>query len=182
MELFVQITTILANIAVVVGIIIALSQLKKMKDSNDIQLRGIQADHDRRRKQATIDFYSYIYQLRIPLKEEIDKVAGVNEPITQKMIDENPILRRHLSKYLSLMERLAVGIHANVYDIEVYRAMASKTTINIYNRCVKYIEETRRANNNPSTYIEFERLIQSLYSLKNGNVPTTAERAKVKEV
>ena len=178
-ELVSQVTTLLANMAVIVGVIIALLQLNKMRISNETQKKGIEIDHDRRKKQVTIEFFSYIYEQRMPFEDAIDKIAGKDEPITHKMIEDNPELYNNLRRYMQLLERIAVGIHADVYDLDIFSAIANQATVNVYDRLVTYINEERSRRSNPDVYIEFEKLVDKLKALKQQDKPTKAEQSKV---
>lgn len=57
----VEIFTIVTNIFLSIGAVIATFQLIQMKKSNMLQSKSLMADHERRKKQSTLEFYSDIY-------------------------------------------------------------------------------------------------------------------------
>ena len=149
-----SIASIISGLGVIAGIFIAIAQLKKTANI-------AAADHSRRRKEATINFFDRIRDRSTPLATAINKVSNGN-PVTVQQIEEDPDLKRNISQYLSLMERLAVGIYADVFDYEVYRELYKTVTVNRYHQLREYIRDTRVKNGNPKTFDFFERLAQRL--------------------
>lgn len=57
----VEVSTIVTNIFLFVGFVIIVFQLIQVKKSNMLQSKSLMADHEWRKKQSTLEFYSDIY-------------------------------------------------------------------------------------------------------------------------
>ena len=150
----VGIASIIASIGVIVGIFIAIAQLKK---TTAVAV----ADHSRRKKEATLEFFDKIKEKSKPLTIAIRETSNGN-PVSVQQIENDPKLMSSISQYLSLMERLAVGIYADVFDYEVYRELYKTITINHYHQLREYIVRSRIEYQSSSMYVYFERLAQQL--------------------
>ena len=168
LDIVVSVASIISSLGVIVGIFIAIAQLKK---ATTIAV----SDHSRRKKEATIDFYDRIREKSQPLSAKIKEKSDGN-PVTVQQIEEDPELMINISQYLSLMERLAVGIHADVFDYEIYRELSRTVTINNYHQLREYIVKSRKENQTSSTFIYFERLAQRLE--KDQNIPLPEIKVK----
>lgn len=71
LDTIVKLSTIFTNVFLIAGAIVAVLQLKKMKESNALQLESILADHERRKKQSTLEFYSEVYPYLSELRTKI---------------------------------------------------------------------------------------------------------------
>ena len=174
LELIYYISSIISSIFVVFGVFVALKQIKKMKDSNEIQKQSVVADHKRRKSQSTIEFYDKINQetnkiINFIYKKREDGVLNKDDFI-DKFNDEE---REKIKRYLVLMERFSVGINTNVYDIEVFYRIAGFLTINIHEKLREYIKFSRTEGPpNPNRYGDFEQMVNSLNSIATrGNTP-----------
>ena len=61
LDIIVDVSTIITNIFLSVGAVIGVFQLIQMKKSNILQSKSLMADHERRKKQSTLEFYTDIY-------------------------------------------------------------------------------------------------------------------------
>ena len=77
-----------------------------------IALVSLIADHLRRKRQFTIEFYNIILYENDAFLYEIDE-----EPLAIATIKSDKILEKNVAKYLSSLERLAVGVSTNIYDL-----------------------------------------------------------------
>ena len=150
----VDIANIIASIGVIVGVFLAIAQLKKTA-------KIAEADHSRQRMQATIDFFDKIRDKTTPLMSEIKKVVGDN-PVTIDQIDADPDLRSNVSQYLSLMERLSVGVNSQVYDYDIFRTLYGAVTVRAYYRLREYILHSRKQNGTNTIFEHFESLAKKL--------------------
>jgi len=124
------------------------------------------ADHRRRKKQATFEFYHGIYNEFIEPLNEIDKlfldkdVISVDDAKKKDKLDE-------IKKYLSYMERFSVGINANIYDIKVFNRMIGATlTIEWYNKFRDIINFFKNEHKDENLYKDLEDLISKLRKKK----------------
>ena len=117
------------------------------------------ADHKRRKRQATLELYQPISEETFVLRNKIRDVFGNTEinPADQRYKGDNE-LKRAITRFLSLYERISVGINLNVLDLKVFMRIAGKSTINWYDR-LKPIIEYRREKSHSSAYSDFELLV-----------------------
>jgi hypothetical protein len=156
----------ISSIAIIVGIVIAILQLR-------LCLRIAEVDHDRRKKQATIEFHDTIQRRSRPIAKEIASKCG-KSPVTMSQVQSDADLEDSIAGFLTLMERFSVGIRTGVYDFDVYALLHSTSTINIFHQLREYIQEVRRVTY-PTRYIEFEALVRSLEERQLGAASVTGD-------
>ena len=164
-----SILAIISHVAIIVGVVIAVMQLRKMRISNDQQKQAFIADHERRKKQATIEFVHQVLEERIKATDIINTIFVQNDVINvndQKYLN-NKNIDLAVTRYLNLMERIAVGINIGVYDITVFMRITGMATINFYKRIEPIIKEKRRATGRSSMYSEFSALVYEMEILYN---------------
>jgi len=149
--------SILGNIFICVGVIVALCQLK-----------GFIVDTEQRKKQATIEFYNRIRSEFIEPLNEIDKKFPGKEIISVCDAEKKDMLNT-IKDYLSHMERFSVGINANIYDISVFDRMVGSTlTINWFKRFEEIIHFLRDEHSNQNLYKDLDELVNKLKNMQNG--------------
>lgn len=124
------VTSIIANIAVPIGVFIALRELIVIKETR------IEA-HTRDLRQSTIDFYNLINN---ETRELIDDVIIDKIDLSVDTILNNGQLHRRVRRYLSLMERFSVGINSHMYDLAVFDRMQGNTTLAMHKALTPYID------------------------------------------
>lgn len=129
-QIITNITTIVANLAVVISAIIALRQLFIMKKTSA-------EEHTRNLRQSTIEFYNEINK---ETKDFIDEVVIGKIDLTLTTILNDVDLHKKVRRYLSLMERFSVGINSHMYDLTVFDRIQGKTTLIMYNALKPYID------------------------------------------
>ena len=159
----VGIASIVSSIGVIISLSMAIAQLKK---TASIAI----ADHSRQKKQATIEFFDKFREKSDPLRRKIRKAAHDNQ-ITEEELNNSPHLKKYISQYLSLMERMAVGIDADVFDYEVFRALHKTLTIKYYHQLRVYIIQRRKETNSETLFIYYEKLAQQLERDKSVMLP-----------
>ena len=172
MEIFEALSGIAANLAVIAGVVVAVMQLRKMRISNDQQEQTFLADHERRKKQSTIEFYNEIDRETVVMKTLIYKKdpRGV---INVDVIGSDAELAASIKRYLSLMERFAVGVNTNVYDIGVFDRIAGGATVKTYYKLREYILGARKKSH--SAYIDLELMVQDLEKIRKKRFPTQSD-------
>jgi len=174
MNIVESVTVIVSNCAVVVGIFIAIMQLRKMQVSNDLQQKNILADHERRKKQSTIEFSHQVLEERIKATDEINKVFKNQEVVNvtaPDYINNVNDVKGAISRYLNLMERISVGINIGVYDRDTFMRITGSLTIKFYKRIEPVIIEKRRITGNPKAYCDFEQLVKDMTNAYQENTP-----------
>jgi len=112
---------IIQTIFIVFGVIIAIITLL--------------ADHKRRKCQATLELYNPISEETYELRNKIRNIFK-NETINPDDVryKDDKELKRTITRFLSLYERISVGINLNVLDIKVFMRIAGKSSIDWYDR------------------------------------------------
>ena len=99
---------------------------------------SFRADHRRRKRQATIEFYHEIsLNVSIPLRQLIMTKYNrfSHTPIPPEEIsledEENIDFRLAFIRYCRSMERFAVGIEAGVYDYYIFSCFSAEDIANV---------------------------------------------------
>jgi hypothetical protein len=120
------------------------------------------ADHKRRKRQATLELFNPIseetYELRNKIRD-IFKNEIIN-PNDQRYKSDKE-LQRTLTRFMSLYERISVGINLNVLDLKVFMRIAGKTTIDWYDR-LKPLIDYKRSKGHSTAYKDFEILTEKM--------------------
>lgn len=150
-----NITTIIANTAVIISAIIALRQLFIMKKTHE-------EEHTRNLRQSTIEFYNEINK---ETKEFIDEVMIGTIDLKVETILADVDLHKRVRRYLSLMERFSVGINSYMYDIVVFDRIQGKTTLVMYDNLKPYIDHISEKY---GTYFygEFIKVIEQIKDIR----------------
>jgi hypothetical protein len=126
-----------------------------------IQLRvailAIKADHERRRKQATIEYVAVIWRdTRLKLEAEYGFDQLTQDQMSQIRADHKK--EAEVRHHLGVLEHMATGLHTGVYDKDLLYRMAATFVIQTYRRLKPYIEHMQK--DFPTAYIEFARLAE----------------------
>ena len=163
--------TFIESLCVILGIFFVAVQIRQ-------QTKISRADHDRQKKQSTIEFYNILssesYQFLDDIKNKTLNLASVNS---------DKALRKSVIRYLSRLERLAIGIASDVYDFEILCLMSGRYLSKKYNQFKTYIEEVRINKNAPMVYKEFELLVEKIDEYRNNNPDKTVDKSlRVKQL
>lgn len=172
LNILIGISTIISNVFLSVGVVIAVFQLVQMRKGNILQFNSTKADHDRRRKQSTIEFYNEIYPYLKDCKAEIVNAFGEGyvTPDDQRY-QENPSLQKAITEYLTVIERFAVGINAGIYDINVFARTSGKVVSDTYKRLSPVIENMRKVQNYPQLFNDFEKMCKEVDKVREKMYP-----------
>jgi len=153
------------------GVFVAVIQLK-------LALKAFRADHERRVKQSTIEFYSEINKESFWLTDYFEKHHR-EDPISYAEIIANDELRQKVKRYLSLMERLSVGITSGVFDIHIFDSIAGASTVIKYHQLQNYIFERRKKLPYHRLYSEFEYLAKKIEDIRADQPTNKTRRSKI---
>lgn len=155
-ELFINICAIASNIAIVITMIYGIIKLRQDK-------RGVIADLEWRRKNETIRFsYEVFEEIDNLLSRIKDKFQDETINVSDLQKDENAEMSKIIFKYLSLMERLSVGLNTDVYDLDVYARICRSKTVNAWKQLENIVERRRKDAGNELIYKEFETMVGRL--------------------
>jgi|SRR5665213_2343692 len=169
MTTFDEFSLILATFAVVtnVGLFTVFAfQLRAMRKAND-------RDHNRRRAQATVEFYEMTLTKRIALSEDLayDRDGESIHEVIQEALAGNPKLKREISEYLNLMELLATGVDMDTFDFATIERIAGGGIIAIADHYHEWIVSRRNTSDSPTLYVEIDGLAQRIREFRANSAP-----------
>jgi len=127
-----------------------------------VAMWSIKADHSRRKKQATIDFYN---QMSYECRDYIDMLDNERKRKTlldYYVVNADQKLYDSVTWYLSRLERLAVGVAKGIFDFDTLNHMSGTYLIETYHLLKTYIMEERINDGIPTRYDEFEKLVKRI--------------------
>lgn len=118
------------------------------------------ADHDRRKKTATIEFYATTLEMRDKLRTKLpyDRDAEAVAALISGIKNDDDELGKSVTEYLSLFELLASGANADVFDRETIETMAGGRVRAIASSYRPWIQQRRARFNSPFLYEQIEQL------------------------
>ena len=141
---------VIESIAVILGVVFIVIQIKQ-------RVKVSRADHDRQKKQATIEYYN---SLSSDSYEFLDDIKG--RKLDLSLVNSDKTLRKSVIRYLSHLERLSVGVRNDVYDFNIINLMSGRFLIKKYEQFEIFIKESRIQKKAPVLYKEFELLVKML--------------------
>jgi len=142
-----------------------------------LQLETLKADHERRKKEATIAYVNTIRGQYREIRKQLDAKFGEGNTINLPDIDDETAEK--LKEILSLMEHLAAGVNTDVFDFDMIYIMSGSYFSGIFDRCIPYIKDRRIKKGNEATYIEFEHMVQRI---KDGKRTRRSRAADLKDL
>jgi len=169
MDILLNMTNIVSNIAIFLTCGFTIWQLLLMK-------KNFKADHERRRKQATIEFYHIINKeftkLLVPINEKFSTDGIIN---VCDVKNDNTLLDK-IYEFLSHMERLAVGVNTRIYDITVLDRMVGSFIIKWHDRLIDIIKWRRDVRKENNLHSDFVRLVSEIIELRKKRFPKQEEK------
>jgi len=153
------------SLAVIGGIFLVFIQIRQ-------QTKIARADHDRQKKQSTVEFFNAIATEGKPYLDAIPDI-----PLDREAVLSDKALHTNVKEYLARMERLSLGIATEVYDFKVLSLLAGRRLISHYKRFQIYIEEMRIHRGHPMLYMEFELLAKKLEKYKQKHPAKTVDKS-----
>jgi hypothetical protein len=133
-----------------------------------IAVRSLTADHNRRKKEATIHYMNDIREKYRVINHELVQKFGKG-PITEEQVQviiNDPDMLSKITNLLGLFEHMAAGVNTDVFDIYLLNRMSGRYLRNVYNRYLVYIIQRRQELGFPTAYIELEQLVNNLEILR----------------
>lgn len=124
----------------------------------------MRADHERRKKQATIEYVNQTRAVYRPISRKLAQKFGEGAVINIDQIDDET--KEDITAFLSIVEHLAVGVNTKVYDLQILERMSGTYFIRMFRMLQPYIEERRRISNRPTIYTEFESMIDDIKEIR----------------
>lgn len=171
-DLLSQIFSILADVAIAIGAPISIIQLVRIQMHRE-------EENTRIRCKATMEYWDEVSEEIRDLTGEIlaglhltaDSILKKGELSKEAMgwdltiVTENEVLHTQVQRYLSMMERLAVGIKFHRYDIEVFDRLYGYTTIRMHDVLTPYLKSTAD-NKGAFFYGDFGGMVEKLKEVR----------------
>ncbi len=132
------------------------------------------ADHERRKKQSTIEFYSNLRSSRMALQTEIDAALGhdvLRKSDVARLLDDEERgdaqaleIVRLLRHYFTGLESLATGVNMDVYCYSATRRLAGSHISEMFDQYKAFVLLSRQRKGKDSLYAELERLVDRMNS------------------
>jgi hypothetical protein len=135
-----------------------------------IGVRAYKAEHERQKKQATIEYVKAIRPLYREAKLKVDKKFG-DKTLSEADVEElekDFDTKESLKDLLSILEHAAVGMNAGVFDKDLWYRMSGSFLIRIYRRFYAYIKKAQQRQ--PSAYNEFLEIVIDFENRKKQKV------------
>lgn len=146
-----------ANVATCISVVLL---WRTTKANNERKKKEITIQYSNAHNRSTKDLLSVIYANSLNGKLDITKVLG----------KENTELLRDVEDYLFSMERLAVGVNSNVFDIYLFDRIMGQKTIEHFDMLMPYIKYIRREDY-VHKYDEFELMVERLRNVRKKRFP-----------
>ena len=161
-----DITSIISVFIALIGVIFVIRQLTLTRLSID-------ADHLRRKKESTFNGYNKIREdYRRLNREVLDKLElkiGDELSLQQlSIIRDNPEIKVKIQTVLSYVQRIAVGVENDIYDINIMFDLSGTVFIQTFERYYPYVLEAR--SKSITYYQEAEHLINKLRELREERI------------
>jgi hypothetical protein len=151
-------------ISIVLAVIVIVATLYNIH----LIVKTFKADHERRKKQATIEYAGQLLrECRFKIDTRYKFQTLTNHEITE--LKNNPTEEAELRNLLGAIEHMVIGIHTGVYDKDLLYRMSASYLISVFSRVKPYIEVVR-IDFTSNAYTEFEKLVTEFEARKRGEV------------
>lgn len=118
----------------------------------------VRVDHERRRKQATIEHIEKTKAVYLENDDWLEHThGGIVDPA--KLTHEDI---RKIKDLLASVEYLATGVMTGIFDLDLLDRVSGAFFRRLYRRVEPYVKKTRMEKSNTRLYIEFERLADAI--------------------
>jgi hypothetical protein len=164
-DAFANYADIIAIPLALIGVLLIVDQLKMAREESE-------RDHQRRQNEMTLNAYNTV---RGDLRDTIRRVrtklhlADMFDEFTDenlRQIMNDKVLRDDVAKMLGFLNKFAVGIKHDVFNINLVNDLAGKLFIRTFKQFRPYIEEVRKDYEN--FYKDFEDLVHRLEDIRYG--------------
>ncbi len=153
------------SLFVIIGVFFVAIQIRQ-------QTKISRADHDRQKKQSTIEFYNSLSSSSYQLLDAIK-----SRPLNLSSVNSDKALRKSVIRYLSHLERLSIGVATDVYDFNILCLMSGRYLIKKYEQFEVYINESRISKAAPMLYKEFELLVARIKKFRKDHPEQIADKS-----
>lgn len=156
----------LANIADVTAIPLTIIGLMLVLQQLYLARRESEREHKRTRNEMTLNAYSSVRKDLGALTSKVRKKMNINDMfdnVTEEQIDiimNNKSLRHDVEEILNMLNKFAVGVKYDVFNIEMINDLSGKFFIKTHKQFEPYICHLRKHSN--TFYAEYDNLVAQL--------------------
>ena len=125
--------------------------------------KAYKADHERRKKQSTIEYLSRIRDIYRPVDRKLIEKYG-KKALNPEDVDKADMA--DLREFLSVLEHLSVGVNTGVYDIELVNRMSGTFLLETHAKVTPYINFSRKDRGSDSIYQEFDVMSRKIKGMR----------------
>lgn len=162
----------LAFVGLIWTILLQQDSIKLQNKSLEKQICAYKADHERRSKQATIEFGHGLNKFADDYNKIIVNNYG-NKVIN--ISDLNDDAKHYLRDFLSFVEVLAVGVNSGVYDINIINRMYGGFLIVMRKKVDPYIDDIRDTYKTNTPFSEFQHMCDNIAQLRGETINTKGD-------
>ena len=166
----------LANYADIIAVPLAMIGIYYIVRQLKLALLESERDHQRRQNEMTLNAYNTV---RGDLRDTIRRIrvtlglADMFSEFTQENLDQimsDEVLRDDVAKMLGFVNKFAVGINHDVFNIYLLNDLAGKLFIQTYQQFSPYIQRVREDYD--GFYRDYEGLVYKLQEIRYGKKDT----------
>lgn len=144
-------------------------QLKELRQQVHDSRKSTERDHNRRRAQATVEFYEATLAQRFATSSQLPRDRdkdGIAEVI-RGAVSGDLNLAHGITEHLNLWELVATGVGMDIFDFETMYRIAGGRVIAMADNYQDWINLRREVLNTETLYIEIEQLASRLRIRQN---------------
>ena len=127
-----------------------------------VSYRSFQADHERRKKQATFEYVNAVSERFRAALNKFDEKHGIDKVVDISNYDD--VDRFIVKSYLNEIEYICAGVNAGVFDLQILHKMMGTGLIGRHHRFQQYINEKRQSKK--TVFVEFSEVVRLLETLR----------------
>ena len=157
------------------------------RDDIDAQLKAVRSDHERRRKQSTLEYYTRLQDRHSKTRPKLHKTLNLNKPDDQLArteaesifeSTEKVTVKNQLMGVLNDHEYLAVGVNTGIFDFDVVDRLGNKSIRAVVHRYKHWIDVAQETTKSKRTYGELEKLASDLKKRENDRAQSSRKQER----
>lgn len=178
LDMFANVADVVSIPISIVGVVLVLHQLYLTRLESE-------REHLRTKNEMTLNAYSTVRKDLRVITTRVRKELEINDMfdhVTEAQIDRimsDKNLRHDVSEMLSLLNKFAVGVKHDIFNIDILNELSGKYFIKTHKQFKPYINRVRQ--NSKSLYSEYDHLVEKLKRMEDQHLDLVAA-SKIEEV
>ena len=143
-----------------------------------IAVRSFKAEHERKKKQATIEYIHNAREVYNKSRRNVEAMFGTDVLTEANVIElvKDSRAKDEIKDLLAILEYISVGMNTGVFDKDLWYRMSGAFLIRVYNQARSYIKYSQK--DHPTAYIEFEEIVKDFEERNRKKVASTKGNIK----